>query len=115
MRTDANRIAEWIASWNAHDLPRILAHYTDDFEMGSPRIVDVAGEVSGVLQGKERVGAYWRKALTLVPDLRFELLATFVGANSVAVHYRNQVGRLGVEVFTFGAEGLVERAAAHYA
>ena len=25
--------AEWIAAWNSHDLERILAHYTDDFEM----------------------------------------------------------------------------------
>lgn len=29
---------EWIASWNAHDLPRILSHYADDFEMSSPYI-----------------------------------------------------------------------------
>jgi ketosteroid isomerase-like protein len=21
---------EWIAAWNAHDLPRILSHYEDD-------------------------------------------------------------------------------------
>ena len=25
--------AEWIEAWNAHDLDRILSHYTDDFEM----------------------------------------------------------------------------------
>ncbi len=27
---------DWIASWNSHDMERILAHYTDDFEMSSP-------------------------------------------------------------------------------
>src|ERR1700723_3107179 len=32
----ALRFAEWIAAWNAHDLPRILSHYADDFEMSSP-------------------------------------------------------------------------------
>ena len=27
--------ADWIESWNAHDMNRILSHYTDDFEMSS--------------------------------------------------------------------------------
>jgi ketosteroid isomerase-like protein len=31
---------EWVAAWNSHDLERILAHYTDDFEMRSPLIVE---------------------------------------------------------------------------
>jgi ketosteroid isomerase-like protein len=24
--------SEWIEAWNSHDLDRILAHYSDDFE-----------------------------------------------------------------------------------
>jgi ABC-2 type transport system permease protein len=33
-REAAVRFAEgWAAAWNAHDLDRILAHYSDDFEM----------------------------------------------------------------------------------
>jgi hypothetical protein len=39
----------------------------------------------------------------------------FVGARGVAIHYRNQAGRLAVEVFEIGTNGLVTRAAAHYA
>ena len=50
--------AEWIAAWNAHDLQRVLSHYTDDFEMTSPKIVQIAGEPSGRLVGKAAVGAY---------------------------------------------------------
>ena len=46
----ANKFAaEWIAAWNAHDLPRVLSHYTEDFEMSSPKIVQIAGEASGRL------------------------------------------------------------------
>jgi ketosteroid isomerase-like protein len=115
-REHASRFAEeWIAAWNAHDLARILAHYEDDFEMTSPRIVDLAGKPSGVLRGKAAVGAYWEKALRGIPELRFDLLGVFVGARGVAIHYRNQVGRLGVEVFEMGESGRVMRAAAHYA
>ncbi|MGA7120624.1 MAG: nuclear transport factor 2 family protein [Polyangiaceae bacterium] len=106
---------EWISAWNAHDFVRILSHYEDDFEMASPRIADIAGEPSGVLRGKESVGAYWAKGLWLIPDLHFEQVGVFVGARSIAIHYRNQVGRLVVETFEIGASGLVARAAAHYA
>lgn len=115
-REIAERFAEaWIAAWNAHDLPRILSHYTDDFEMRSPRIVEIAAEPTGVLRGKEAVGAYWSKALTRVPDLHFELLGVFVGATGIALHYRNQAGRLAIETFELDEEGHARSAAAHYA
>jgi len=106
---------EWIAAWNAHDLPRILSHYEDEFEMASPRIAEIVGEPSGVLHGKANVATYWEKALRLVPDLRFERLGVFVGASSIAIHYRNEAGRFAVEVFEIGDNGRIVRAAAHYA
>lgn len=56
--------ADWIDSWNKHDLGRILSHYADDFEMSSPVIVKVVGEPSGTLKGKEAVGAYWASGLS---------------------------------------------------
>jgi hypothetical protein len=38
---------EWIAAWNAHDLAQVLSHYTDDFEMSSPFIVQFPEDASG--------------------------------------------------------------------
>ena len=107
--------AEWIAAWNAHDIPRVLSHYADDFEMSSPVIVQVTGEASGRLRGKAAVGAYWAEALKRVPGLRFELLCVLAGVDSVVLHYRGAGGRLAAEVFHFGADGKVDRAVAHYA
>ena len=43
---------EWVEAWNAHDLERVLSHYTHDFEMSSPFIAEFAGELSGTLKGK---------------------------------------------------------------
>jgi ketosteroid isomerase-like protein len=43
--------ADWIDSWNSHDLDRVLSHY-DDFEMSSPVIRQLVGEASGMLRGK---------------------------------------------------------------
>ena len=66
--------AKWIEAWNAHDLDRILSHYTDDFEMNSPLIAKRLAVPSGTLKGKAAVGEYWQGALRAYPDLRFELL-----------------------------------------
>jgi hypothetical protein len=56
--------------------------------MSSPVIIQVVGEPSGTLKGKDAVGAYWAKALQLIPDLRFELLSTLIGVNSVTLYYK---------------------------
>ena len=107
--------ADWTDSWNAHDLDRILSHYEDDFAMSSPLIVQMAGEPSGTLRGKSAVGAYWKKALTLIPDLKFELLSILIGVNSITLYYKGARGRLTAEVLHFGPNQKVTHAFAHYA
>ena len=104
---------EWIAAWNSHDLDRILSHYTDDFEMSSPVIAQIAGEPSGVLKGKKSIGAYWKRALELQPTLRFELAEVLTGATSVTLCYLGPRGK-GAEVFFFNEQVKVYKAAAHY-
>ena len=105
--------ADWIESWNSHDLDRILTHYTDDFEMSSPLIHQLAGEPSGKLKGKTAVRAYWGQALKLMPDLHFELVSTLSGVDSITVYYRGSRG-MAAEVFHFGPDRRVIRAFAHY-
>lgn len=105
---------EWIAAWNSHDLERILSHYSDDLVMSSPRIAIVAGDESGVLEGKAAVHSYWKRALEITPELRFELISYFVGADSLVVLYKSVRG-IVTEVFFFDADGKVVKAAANYA
>ena len=105
----------WLEAWNAHDVERVLSHYTDDFEMSSPIIVQLLGEPSGTLRGKEAVGAYWRKALQVVPDLRFELISVLIGVRSVTLYYKGAQDRLSAEVFDFNVSGQIVKAVAHYA
>ncbi|HLO00893.1 MAG TPA: nuclear transport factor 2 family protein [Pyrinomonadaceae bacterium] len=106
--------SEWIEAWNRHDLDRILAHYSDDFEFSSPLIAQIADEPSGRLRGKKPVGEYWAKALGRIPNLRFKLVSTLWGVSSVVVHYERHDGRLASEWFEFGEDGKVIRSAAHY-
>jgi hypothetical protein len=104
----------WIDDWNSHDLERILSHYSEQFEMSSPKIIQIAGEPSGTLKGKNAVGKYWAKALELIPDLRFELVNVLIGVNSLALTYKGARGRLASEVFHFDSDRKVSRAYAHY-
>jgi ketosteroid isomerase-like protein len=110
----ARRFAEdWVASWNSHDLARILSHYTEDFEMSSPMIIQIMGEPSGTLKGKTAVRDYWAKALARLPDLHFDLTEVLIGASSLVIQYRGPRGP-SAEVFWFDAQNKVCRAAAHY-
>jgi ketosteroid isomerase-like protein len=104
---------EWIAAWNAHDLDRILSHYTDDVEMSSPIVAQLTGEASGTLRGKPAVRAYWGTALAAHPELHFDLVEVYFGAHSLTVTYRGHRG-LAAEVFWLDAQDKVYRAAAHY-
>lgn len=107
--------ADWIDSWNSHDLDRILAHYEDDFEMSSPYIPQIANEPSGTLRGKAAVGSYWDKAFQLIPDLHFDLISTLVGVDSITLYYKGAQGRLVAEVFHFDGSQKVVKAYSHYA
>src|SRR5262245_60723954 len=115
-RSQADAFAsEWISAWNSHDLKRILSHYSDDFAFSSPVIIQVMGEPSGKLQGKEVIGTYWAKALSRTPNLEFNLQAVLWGIDTLVIHYQRHDGRMASEWFEFGKDGKVVRSAAHYA
>jgi ketosteroid isomerase-like protein len=107
--------AEWIDAWNSHDLDRILSHYTDDFEMSSPLIVERMGIAEGVLRGKQSVRPYWQRGLDARPPLHFELRDVLVGVNTIAIYYRSTTrNRMVAEVLTLNEEGRVVAGAGVY-
>lgn len=115
MHPDPQRFAqEWVASWNSHDLDRILAHYAEDVVITSPMIQLAAGGKEFALRGKADVRAYWAKALAKFPSLHFELFDVAAGVDSIAVYYRSILGRNAIEVMHFDKDGQVVRMYAHY-
>ena len=107
--------AEWLAAWKSHDLDRVLAHYSDDFEMSSPFIVELIGEASGKLAGKDAVRPYWTKGLRTAPPLRFELEGVFAGVDSITIAYRRAgTTSKAAEVLFFNDSLKVTRGVAHY-
>ncbi len=105
---------EWVEAWNSHDLERILSHYADDFEKTSPFIAGLMNEPSGTLKGKDKVGAYWGKALQRMPELHFDLIEVLASVNSIAIYYHAVLGKRAVELLFFDDHGKVRRGIAHY-
>jgi len=105
---------EWVDAWNSHDLDRILSHYADDFQMTSPFIVTMMDEPTGTIKGREKVRAYWAKALERLPDLHFDLIEVLASVDSITVYYHAILGKRAVEVFFLDENGKVRRGIAHY-
>lgn len=106
---------EWIDAWNAHDLVRILSHYSDDVVFHSPRIALVMKEPVDKVTGKEALARYWGQALSMAQDLHFTLETVYTGSDSLTIAYRNHRGQRAAETFIFDAQGLVRESAAAYA
>ncbi|MGK5533763.1 nuclear transport factor 2 family protein [Streptomyces sp. URMC 129] len=92
---------EWVAGWNSRDLDRILAHYTDDVVFTSPKIVQILGDPSGEVRGKEALRAYWAAGLRLLPGLHFTVEDVRASVDTVVINYRNENGQSVSEVLTF--------------
>ncbi|MBI3432078.1 MAG: nuclear transport factor 2 family protein [Hydrogenophilales bacterium] len=105
---------EWIAAWNTHDLERILSHYTDDFEMSSPLIIERMQEPTGKLKGKDQIRPYWQKGLAALPPLKFELLDVYTGVDSIVIYYRSINRKMVCEALFFNKQRQVVRGVAHY-
>jgi len=105
---------QWIAAWNSHNLERVLSLYAEDSEMTSDKIQEFGFDSSGTLHGKASLRMYWGKALTLLPNLRFELIETHVSPNSVVVFYRNERGAKICEYLRLNAEGKIVQGSANH-
>jgi hypothetical protein len=103
-----NFVQAWLQAWNAHDLEAVLSHFADEVKFTSPvaaRIVEGSG---GVITSKAVLREYWREGLRRIPDLRFELVGTYVGVDTIVINYRNQNGGLVSEVLEFDGPLVVE-------
>lgn len=111
----ANQVAhEWIKAWNAHELERIMQHYSEEVVFTSPFVVKLLGDPSGTVRGKERLRTYFAKGLAAYPDLKFELLEVLTGVESLVVSYRSVKSTPAAEGMSLDKQGKIERVMAHY-
>jgi ketosteroid isomerase-like protein len=105
---------QWIDAWNSRDLERILALYADEVEMTSDKIPLLGFDPSGTVHGKDRLRAYWRKGLDLLPDLHFTLIDVYVSPDSLVVFYQNERGAKICEYLRLNADGKIRQGSANH-
>lgn len=105
---------DWIDSWNAHDLDRILSHYSDEIEFTSPFVVQILKDPTGTIYGKSQLQDYFKQALDRYPDLKFTLFEVLEGTQSLIVYYQSVNQLLAAEMMLFNEAGKIARVWAHY-
>ena len=106
---------DWVNAWNSHDLESILDHYDDAVTLISPIALRLLNNKDGVVRGKSALREYFERGIQAYPELRFDLIDTLWGVESIVVYYENNVraGR-SAEVMQLSASGKILHVWAHY-
>jgi hypothetical protein len=105
---------EWIRAWNSHDLELILTHYEEDVELRSPVAVKLL-QGDGRVRGKAALREYFELGLKAYPHLRFELVQTLWGIETIVISYVNNVrGSKTAEVMLMSEAGKIRGVWANY-
>lgn len=105
---------QWVQAWNSHEIDQILSHYDDDVILISPVALKLMGG-DGSVRGKSALKDYFLSGLNAYPNLRFDLLDTFSGLETIVLCYMNAVrGNKTAEVMRMNASGKVQQVWANY-
>ena len=110
----ASHAHEWLAAWNAHDLERILAHYSEEVELTSPFVHKLMGHGEHSVRGKTALSDYFARGLKAYPALRFDFIRLYPGVRSCVLEYRRENGMRSAELMEVDEQSKVRRVVAHY-
>jgi hypothetical protein len=88
---------EWIASWNSHNIEKIMAHYSDHVEFTCPYIEKYMGIEGGTITNKSELKKYFMKGLDAFPDLKFELQMFRGNREDITLYYKSVNDMLAIE------------------
>jgi hypothetical protein len=78
---------QWMRLFNLHDVDGVVRLYAEDGRHSSPRIRQLHPETGGELVGRSALARWWRNALLLTPELRYETVAVAGDAGRAYVEY----------------------------
>ncbi len=105
---------KWITAWNTHDLPSIIALYSNNIAHTSPSIAKYFQLEDNTIKSKDLLRSYFKIALERNPTLHFNLRHILEGNHSVVVLYKRMQTKLAGEYLEFDKEGLIVRSCSHY-
>ena len=90
-KTLAEITKEWIASFNEHNIDKLLSLYHDNAVHYSPRLEAEKPETNGWLRGKEQLKEWWQRSFDELPSLSYELEDFSIGESKVFMEYTRRV------------------------
>ena len=91
---------KWFDAFNAHDLGKLLALYSDNAQHYSPKLKIHQPETNGLITGKDALRLWWQDSFERLPTLRYEATRFIANDNSVFMEYTRHVD--GEENMTVG-------------
>ncbi len=82
---------QWFASFNEHNLEKLLLLYGEKAEHYSPKLKVRHPETHGLIKGKDALRAWWQDAFDRLPSLRYEVLRLTPYENRVFMEYIRHV------------------------
>src|SRR3954454_21308806 len=110
----AATVRRGVDAFEAKELDRVLAFYTDDVISHSPLVARLSHDPSGTVQGKAALRAYVKKGFEVFDHINFTVLDVLRGVDSIAIHYKGITGTHVVEVLFFEKDGAVRESYVHY-
>ncbi|HEX8532918.1 MAG TPA: nuclear transport factor 2 family protein [Allosphingosinicella sp.] len=106
---------DWIDAFNAHDVERIMSHYSDEVELISPLYLQFTQGQTDELRGIAALRRYFETALSRYPELRFTLLEVAEGSRGLCIRYHTNLGdRVAMECIELDGAGRATRILCHY-
>ena len=81
----------WLASFNEHNLEKLLSLYSDDAEHYSPKLRIRKPETNGIIKGKAAMRDWWRDAFDRLPYLSYREKTITSNDDRVFMEYIRQV------------------------
>ena len=81
----------WFDAFNAHDLEKLLALYSDDAQHYSPKLKLRQPETKGLIKGKDALRAWWQDSFERLPSLRYEPTRFIADDKSIFMEYVRRV------------------------
>ncbi|MDR3678812.1 MAG: nuclear transport factor 2 family protein [Flavipsychrobacter sp.] len=81
----------WFASFNEHDLEKLLSLYDDEAQHYSPKLKVRQPATNGYISGKDALRNWWLDAFDRLPTLQYDVLTITANEERVFMEYIRRV------------------------
>ncbi|MBY0110386.1 nuclear transport factor 2 family protein [Patescibacteria group bacterium] len=81
----------WFASFNTHDLGRLLSLYDEQAKHYSPRLKQSQPQTEGWIQGQDALRAWWQDAFARLPSLQYRPTSLIPTNEGISMTYVRSV------------------------